>query len=441
MATRKSFYLGPGLVLVLALLGSYLYGPSVRRAGLVLGVFRSANQSSHAPEDLQTIPLTAHCEDIHYHKSSNLLFTACEDDPATRHAWFPPLAIFDHPEVGFQARGSLKTIDPKTLKVTTLRFDNFEKPFITHGIDVIDDPDKEGIAVYIFAVNHRPNPDHFGNAKTAAPKSHSVVEVFHHVIGTDAVRHLRTVWHPLITTPNDILALSPISFFVTNDHFYREGTPRAIEDVYYGAKWSDTVYVEFKPDDNSATDDSAGVQASVALSGLHNNNGLGHGKSSQDVLIGSAGSGELHLGTRDKQPTNGSHRISVVESVELDSAVDNPSYFADPFANDTYDGSGFILGGLSRGIELMRNVGNPDAKDSVMVWMVTPLRQDGQAGGGSRGWRKRLIFEDDGSRIRTCSAAVLVAMDPRSQGGQRRARLFVTGFLSKNILAVDIDMD
>ena len=38
------------------------------------------------------------------------------------------------------------------------------------------------------------------------------------------------------------------------------------------------------------------------------------------------------------------------------------------------------------------------------------------------------------------SSAVLVAADPAKHNGARRARLFVTGFLSKNMVAVDVDL-
>ncbi|XP_044714418.1 arylesterase domain-containing protein [Hirsutella rhossiliensis] len=300
---------------------------------LVLGVFRTpASQDSIQPKDVSIIGNTLHCEDLHYHEASKLLFTACEDVESTRYSWFPPLANFNNPTAASKARGNIRIIDPRTLKARALHFENFEPPFVTHGIDIIDDPSRrKGEAVYVFAVNHKPSREHFQKANASAPKSYSVVEVFHYVIGSDTVRHVRSVWDPLIATPNDILALSPTSFFVTNDHYYRDGWLRMLEDLYYEAKWSTTLYVEFSASAGSPTDDSYNVKASVALAGLHNNNGLGHGKTSQDVLLGSAASGVLHLGTFEGMDSNSTaRRIDVVESIELDSTLTTRATFRTP---------------------------------------------------------------------------------------------------------------
>lgn len=238
-----------------------------------------------------------------------------------------------------------------------------------------------------------------------------------------------------MTKPNDILALSPTSFFVTNDHYYREGWKRSVEDFVFEAKWSSTLHVELQ---TGADGDS--VNASVALTGLHNN-GLGRGRTPWDVLVGSAASGMLHLGTLQD-----SRRIRVDESIALDSTVDNPSYFSDPWADDALDTSGFVMCGLTRGIALGGHLRDPSVKDGVMVWMVTPSGAHGQRtghggdGAGPGGWNKRLLFQDDGGRIRTASSAVLVAADARAVGGRRQARLFVTGFLSKGIVSLGVDL-
>ncbi|KAM4057363.1 hypothetical protein HRG_014398 [Hirsutella rhossiliensis] len=348
MAARNSFYIAPGLVLLLAVLGSYTYGTSLRRMTLVLGVFRTpASQDSIQPKDVSIIGNTLHCEDLHYHEASKLLFTACEDVESTRYSWFPPLANFNNPTAASKARGNIRIIDPRTLKARALHFENFEPPFVTHGIDIIDDPSRrKGEAVYVFAVNHKPS-------------------------------HL-----------------------------------------YYEAKWSTTLYVEFSASAGSPTDDSYNVKASVALAGTF------EGMDSNSTA----------------------RRIDVVESIELDSTLDNPSYFSDPFANATFDASGFIVCGLTRAVDLQKNSRDPHAKDGVMVWKVAPHGPHGQQTSNARndvglgGWSKRLLFQDDGNRIRSSSTAVLVATDPSINGGRRRAQLFVTGFLSKSIVSIGVDL-
>lgn len=335
------------------------------------------------------------------------------------------------------------------MKARKLAFTNFTGPFVTHGIDVIDDPEKpRGEAVYIFAVNHVPSPAYSQGRNTKGPKARSVIEVFRHTIGDDTAEHVRSVWDPLITTPNDIVAVSPTSFFVTNDHYYREGLLRQVETVFSGAKWSNVVHVEFAhladgaaSRDDDDDDDGHGVRASVAISGLHNNNGLGHGRTPDEVLIVSCASGRIHVAEVSPAAGDGSgpRTIGIRDTVEFDSVLDNPSWFRDPYAQKGRDLSGMVSAGLSRAVDLARLL--EDGADGgggggVMVWMANPLVDE--ARGNKTQWRKKLLFEDDSSRIRTASAAVLVAIDPAEERGERKAWLFVTGFLSENMVAVKV---
>ncbi|KAK0720288.1 hypothetical protein B0H67DRAFT_181997 [Lasiosphaeris hirsuta] len=416
----------------------YVIGPLAYQRLLVLGVVRWKLNSTSGVEII-TIPDTTHCEDLHYHVPSETLFTACEDNPSTRFGWFPPLANFDDAELGKRGRGSIHVINPQTLQSQRLVFDNFDSTFVTHGIDVISDPKRpDGEAVYIFAVNHVPDPH--------SAKARSKLEVFYHVIGSSAAKHIRSVWHPLIRTPNDIFARSPTSFYVTNDHHYsRHGLMRALEDLYHGANWADTVHIRFNP---SVTNNSAeGVNASVALPDVHNNNGLGHGRSATEILVTSCASGVLHIGRISQDPAN--KTITLTGSVAFDSIIDNPSYFSDPFASRWgIDHSGFLLPGLTKAIDLGKTHRDPKATESVIVWFARPVGEKGKPGesGIPIRWEKRILFEDDGSRIRSASASALVAIDPKvcpktgDSEGAREAWLFITGFLSKNMIAVKVDL-
>ncbi|KAK4446853.1 hypothetical protein QBC34DRAFT_382927 [Podospora aff. communis PSN243] len=394
----------------------YILGPPLQRSLTVLGVFRREPLSTLSAEEIIVIQDTTHCEDLHYYAPSNTLFAACEDNPNTRFGWFPPLATFDDPELGRRGRGSIHVIDPKTMKSQRLAFENFDTTFVTHGIDVIADPEQEN-AVYIFAINHLPDG--------TLPKARSQIEVFHHVLGSPSIRHIRSVWHPLIRTPNDVYASSPTSVYATNDHRYREGLLRTVEDVYSGAKWTDTVLLTI--DLSVTTDSAAGVVGSVALKNMHNNNGLGHGRSPNEILIASAAGGVLSFG---EILPNGS--ITVVDSLQAESVIDNPSYFAD----GAMGVSGFVLPGVARGVDLEHTKRDPDATNSVMVWFAweqeAPLPH----------WGQRLLFEDDGSKIRSASAAVLVPVESGgvALGEDKKAWLFVTGFQSANMIAAKVDL-
>ncbi|CAK7237801.1 hypothetical protein SBRCBS47491_010152 [Sporothrix bragantina] len=424
---------------------SYVVGPPVQRTLTVFGYWRQPVPTPLADEDLVVIDDTTNCEDLHFHAASNTLFTACEDHLETRFAWFPPLSLFDDPAIVAKNRGSIHTIDPKTFKSTRLAFTNFDDPFVTHGIDVVSDPDRpDGEAVYVFAVNHLPNPDFLWDGAAAAaatagvPKARSRIEVFHHVVGTKMAQHVRSIAHPLIRTPNDIAAVSHDAFYVTNDHYYRGGALRQVEDIVAAARWTDVVHVRIK--NSTSRTATEGFDISVALPNVHNSNGISRGRSADEIVVSSCTSGVLNICQRSAS------RLKIVHSsVKADFVIDNPNYFADPYAGDGGDFSGFVLPGLSHAIDLGKTHTDPLASESIMVALARPLPGGEGAGQWETAnttdkWETRLLFEDDGSRIRSVSAAVLVAIDPRHEGGARKAWAFVTGFLSKNAIAVKINL-
>ena len=313
------------------------------------------------------------------------------------------------------------------MKSARLTFQNFEGSFVTHGLDVIQDP-AQADAVYIFAINHLPNPGCFETTHPDdnTPKARSQIELFHHVLESGSVRHIRSIRNPLVYTPNDIYAVSPDSFLVTNDHFYRDGIGRFIEDAWPYAKWSTIVHVRLN--DRDAVVATAGIEASIALEGLWNNNGLGRGRTDHELVISSAMGGELYVS--DWHATN--NTISVKSTIPIGSVTDNPSYYTDPYRSDSNDASGIVIAGLSKGFYLARTGKDPNALDPIQVWIARPRA-------GTDEWEQKLLFEDDGSRIRTASAAVLVPIEPKDDG-KKQAWLFVTGFLSENMVAVKVDV-
>lgn len=434
-------------------LAAYLYGPPTQRALTKFGVFRELTSSPLAdPADLVVIKDTVQCEDLHYYAPSNTLFTACEDVYETRFKWFPPLGLFDAADLAWKSKGSIHAIDPEvstkslldisiswhrltnsqTKESKRLSFVDFDGPFITHGIDVIPDPENPKEAVYIFAINHPPNEAVFPRDGSAPPtdpattterKGASRIEVFHHVLGSDSVQYLRTIAHPLIRTPNDLIATSPTSVYVSNDHYYFAGRMRMVEDMFPGAAWSNVIHATVAADGQ--------VDATVALDHMRNPNGVGHGRTEDEIVIASAVGGYINIG----KVSGDSHAVVLNETIDLDSTIDNPTWFADPYANEaTGDASGFVLGGLARGIDLPKTGHDPLGKEGVLVWYATPKKD------GSGGWDKKLLWQDDGSIIRNTATAVLVGIDPTKENGAKKAWLFVTGFSSANAIAVKVDL-
>jgi len=315
---------GPLIIALLALLGGYLY-PSIKLRLTVLGVFRNPTVLTTLQEgDLVKIEDTVQCEDLHYYEPAKVLFTACQDSPAGRFIWFPPLATFDTP---LFTQGSIHVIDPKTFKSKRLAFENFKDPFFSHGIDVLTDPEDTG-AVYIFAISHPPNPDY---PESSHEHAASRVEIFRHVLGSETIKHLRTVRSELINTPNDIYAESPTSFFVTDDHYYRDGILRSIEDIFPSAKWSSTRHVQVL--DLHSSNATGGITVTTALSDLHSQNGLGHGQTPDDILLIGASTGVLYR--TKKTGTASNPTLTPIETIQLDSSLDNPSFFSDPYATAT----------------------------------------------------------------------------------------------------------
>jgi len=315
----------------------------------------------------------------------------------------------------------------QTFTSKRLETPNFSTSLATHGIDIIADP-ADDKSIYIYAVNHQPNPGYlhkYTSIQNSTEKAASQIEVFHHVLGSPRANHIRTISHHLIRTPNDILAASPDRLYITNDHYRREGHLRDIEDLVSAATWSDVVRV-----DGPLTSKSGDIQVKVALQGVHNPNGLGH-RADQSILMTSAASGQLYLVDAFPDAIPG-EMLKISETLAIDSSVDNPSYFEDKYATPADDKSGIVLAGLSRAIDVMKLKTDITTPLSVMVWHVAK-NEKGE-------WVKRVLFEDDGSRISGAATAVMLPIDPAKEGGKKKAWLWITGFLSASMVAVKVDL-
>ncbi|ORY24219.1 hypothetical protein BCR39DRAFT_472569 [Naematelia encephala] len=375
--------------------------------------------------EIHLIEDTIDAEDLHLHKESGLLFTACQGVRDSRLRWFPPACRFEHPEWAEKAEGGLRVIDPKTFKATRLELVGFTGAFVTHGIDIISDPADPQCAVFIHAVNHLPNPEYTPSSKLI-PKAASQVEIFHHTIGSTSARHIASVAHPLIQTPNDILSTSPYSFYVTNDHHYREGRMRTVEVLGTQAfcAWSTTVHVEVRIVKGKL--DS--VEATTAVEGLHNNNGLGYGSNRSEVIICDASAGRTHLANIADD-----YRLKVYNSIDYTSTIDNPTWFEDPYSEATgRDASGIVCAGLVQAWKLAAEIDTGPA--ASLVWLTTPVP------GKKNKWRKKLIFQDDGTLIRSATTALLLAIDPKENDGKKQAWLWITGCLSARMLVVKVNI-
>jgi len=310
-------------------------------------------------------------------------------------------------------------------------------------MDILTDP-TDAQLLHIFVINHLPNPQHWYAQGTtqSSNKTLSQIEVFSHVLGSQTAEHVRSINDPLIKTPNDILATSPTSFYVTNDHYYREGDMRVLEEVLtqkFGG-WSDTLHVEIT--DPKSTNPSIGTHITVALTGLHNNNGLGRSASSrpEEILIIDASGGVLTRAYRSLVPAE-DKKLTVVEHIQFDTTLDNPFYYDDPWATPEDDASGYVLAGLTRGISLALDFSRADKPIPSTVWYSRrSTATNGTEGESHKAWEKTVIFQDDGNDLRSASSAIMIGIDPKEEGGKKRAWLFVTGFASYAMVATKVDL-
>jgi len=326
-----------------------------------------------------------------------------------------------------------------------LTLSGFTGSFVTHGIDIVTDPADPSL-LHIFAVNHLPDPLHWGAADlghAAGPnKTQSQIEVFRHHIGSSTAEYVRSVRDPLIKTPNDIFAISPTEFYVTNDHYYREGDMRIIEELFtaYLAGWSDILHVQIN--EPTSPNPSSGTHITFALKGLHNNNGLGRSSTArpEEVLIVDASGGILTRAWRSLAP-DAPKTLNLVEHIQYDTGLDNPFFYNDPWATPDDDASGYILAGLPRIIALAPTFHQADSAIPCTVWYSRRTSSvDASKGPSHKPWPKRIIFQDDGTKMRTASTAVMIGIDPIESGGKKMAWLYVTGFGSMGIVATKVDL-
>lgn len=131
-------------------------------------------------------------EDITIHPKTGLAYISSDDRRARA--------------AGRDVKGRVFVFDPKA-EVPELRQLTLTEPqdFHPHGISLFIHADGRTL---LFAVNHRAEG--------------SFVEIFE--VAGDALLHRESISHPLMFSPNDVLAVGPRSFYVTNDHGSR--TPR-----------------------------------------------------------------------------------------------------------------------------------------------------------------------------------------------------------------------
>ena len=137
-------------------------------------------------------------EDITIHPRTGIAFISSDDRRATK--------------AGAPVQGAIYALDltekdPAPKKLTA----GFDKEFHPHGISLYLDGTGKA---FLFVINHT--------------KEGSFVEIFEYVGG--ALVHRESIGHPLMFSPNDLVAVGVRSFYATNDHGFTSSSWRMLED-------------------------------------------------------------------------------------------------------------------------------------------------------------------------------------------------------------------
>ncbi|KAH9811319.1 hypothetical protein DFH28DRAFT_901125 [Melampsora americana] len=216
-----------GLTAILSALFRAFLKPRIDETGVFRTVENFQNDECEKIEGLEA------CEDIYVHQPSGLAYLTCSRVIDRVH-WTPAMSKLNRdripvPSLDYITILDLKTHAHKKLSLTNLPGHILKHGLHTHGLDLyVESYTKESedqSSVTLYMVNHNP-PDVLHQASSLGAQS--VIEVFKTKLGSSEAEYQTTVSHPLILTPNNLVAMSSNSFYVTNDHAKKFGWSNSI---------------------------------------------------------------------------------------------------------------------------------------------------------------------------------------------------------------------
>ncbi|KAJ6666617.1 hypothetical protein lerEdw1_020340 [Lerista edwardsae] len=211
----------------------------------------------------------------------------------------PALKSFAPDKSGEILLMDLNAINPRPTELRISRgFD--VASFNPHGISTFIGKDD---TVYLFVVNH--------------PQFTSTVELFQFVEEDNSLVHLKTIRHELLTSVNDILALSPDTFYATNSNYFTELNLVYLE-MFLGLSWTNVVYYSPK-------------EVKEVANGFYSANGINISPSGQYVYVADILGHNIHVFEKHANSS-----LTPVKVLQLDTLVDN--IFIDPYTGDLWVG-------------------------------------------------------------------------------------------------------
>ncbi|XP_028404309.1 serum paraoxonase/arylesterase 2-like [Dendronephthya gigantea] len=209
-------------------------------------------------------------------------------------------------------------------KLTPLSYENFDDSVFTpHGIDLYIDPKTQEIS--LFVVNH-------------AEGKHSI-EIFQFDQENMVLHHKKTVVDEEIYNPNDVVAVGPDKFYITNDHYFVKSKLLRLIEVFYPMKLGTVAFYN-------------GTSAKIVSGEFQFANGINIDESGRYVFVVNGIPGEVVVFERDnddnlieRQRINvgvGLDNVNVDKNGDLWLAVANMA-FLDYIANFSNPCPGAVL--------------------------------------------------------------------------------------------------
>ncbi|KAG5361081.1 hypothetical protein CJU89_4187 [Yarrowia sp. B02] len=192
-------------------------------------VYKKAAEYNAASCTLDTT-IKESCEDSIVDESTGLVYFSC-GETENRTKWFPGCNWWDKEGM---STNSFYVYDPETRAFEKMNLD-YHGEFVSHGLSLLKDPANPDTR-YIFSINHK--------------STGSVISVFSLQAGSHVVTYVGDISDSRMYTPNSATPYveddGTISIMYTNDHLFRKGFMRHVEDSYGPFLWGHVGNCNFK---------------------------------------------------------------------------------------------------------------------------------------------------------------------------------------------------
>lgn len=161
-----------------------------------------------------------------------------------------------------------------------------DKNFQPHGISLFAGPQGRDT---LLAVNHQGGQHQ--------------IEIYD--LKDGQLSHRKTISDPKLVSPNDIVAVGPETFYVTNDHRYAKGIKKTVEE-YLRLKLSNVLFYN-------------GTEFVEAASGIAHTNGINVSADGRTIYVSATIERALHIYKRDPA----TNELALESKLDLDTGVDN----------------------------------------------------------------------------------------------------------------------